>query len=103
MIGNAKLAKEFIAQHPCLTENAVLDEATAFQGISNSHLYKMSGNSIVVTVLYCIFLELYKAMPYLFYNLKLSSFFSGIGTFETALDKLNETIIKYEAGNIKKQ
>lgn len=39
-------------------------------------------------VLYYIFVELYKAMPYLFDNLKLSSFFSGIGAFEVALNRL---------------
>ena len=61
-------------------------------GISNSQLYKQAGNSIVVDVLYCIFVELYKAMPYLFDDLKLSSFFSGIGAFETALNRLYEGI-----------
>lgn len=61
-------------------------------GISNSQLYKQAGNSIVVDVLYYIFLELYKAMPYLFDNLKVSSFFSGIGAYEKALDKLYEDI-----------
>lgn len=61
-------------------------------GISNSQLYKQAGNSIVVDVLYYIYVELYKAMPYLFDDLKLSSFFSGIGAFETALDRLYEGI-----------
>ncbi len=61
-------------------------------GISNSQFYKQAGNSIVVDVLYYIFVELYKAMPYLFDNLKLSSFFSGIGAFEKALDRLYESI-----------
>lgn len=61
-------------------------------GISNSQLYKQSGNSIVVDVLYYTFIELYKAMPYLFDDLKLSSFFSGIGAFECALDRLYESI-----------
>ena len=60
--------------------------------VSNSQLYKQSGNSIVVDVLYDILVELYKAMPYLFDDLKLSSFFSGIGAFETALDRLYESI-----------
>ena len=60
--------------------------------VSNSQLYKQSGNSIVVDVLYYILVELYKAMPYLFDDLKLSSFFSGIGAFETALDRLYESI-----------
>lgn len=31
-------------------------------------------------------------MPYLFNNLKLSSFFSGIGAFEVALDRLYQGI-----------
>lgn len=61
-------------------------------GISNSQLYKQAGNSIVVDVLYYIYVELYKAMPYLFDNLKLSSFFSGIGAFEIALDRLYKDI-----------
>ena len=61
-------------------------------GISNSQLYKQAGNSIVVDVLYYIYVELYKAMPYLFDNLKLSSFFSGVGAFEIALDRLYEDI-----------
>lgn len=61
-------------------------------GISNSQLYKQAGNSIVVDVLYYIFVELYKAMPYLFGDLRLSSFFSGIGAFEVALDRLYKGI-----------
>ena len=60
--------------------------------VSNSQLYKQTGNSIVVDVLYYILVELYKAMPYLFDDLKLSSFFSGIGAFEVALDRLYESI-----------
>ena len=60
--------------------------------VSNSQLYKQAGNSIVVDVLYYILVELYKAMPYLFDDLKLSSIFSGIGAFEIALDKLYESI-----------
>ena len=56
--------------------------------VSNSQLYKQSGNSIVTDVLFYIYKELYKAMPYLFDNLKVGSFFSGIGAFEIALDRL---------------
>lgn len=67
-------------------------EAAQNAGISNSQLYKQAGNSIVVDVLYYIFVELYKAMPYLFDDLKLSSFFSGIGAFESGLDRLYEDI-----------
>ena len=67
-------------------------DAAQSVGISNSQLYKQAGNSIVVDVLYYIYVELYKAMPYLFDNLKLSSFFSGVGAFEIALDRLYENI-----------
>lgn len=67
-------------------------KAAKEEGISDTQLYKQAGNSIVVDVLYYIFVELYKAMPYLFDDLKLSSFFSGIGAFEVALDRLYEGI-----------
>ena len=61
-------------------------------GVSDSQLYKQAGNSIVTDVLYYIYLEIYKVMPYLFDNLKLTSLFSGIGAFEIALNRLYETI-----------
>lgn len=57
-------------------------------GISNTQLYKQAGNSIVTDVLYYIFKELYKTMPYLFDDLKVGSYFSGIGAFEIGLDRL---------------
>ena len=60
--------------------------------VADSQLYKQAGNSIVTDVLYYIYLEIYKAMPYLFDNLKLTSLFSGIGAFEIALNRLYETI-----------
>ncbi|MBQ4572094.1 MAG: hypothetical protein IJA80_02300, partial [Clostridia bacterium] len=43
------------------------------------------GNSIVVNVLLAIYRKLYIAMPYLFNDIRLGSFFSGIGAFEKAL------------------
>lgn len=67
--------------------------------VSNSQLYKQAGNSIVVDVLYYILVELYKAMPYLFDNLRVSSFFSGIGAFEVALNRLYKAI---NTGNLHK-
>ena len=67
--------------------------------ISASQLYKQAGNSIVVDVLYYIYRELYIAMPYLFDDLKLSSFFSGIGAFECGLDRLYKDI---NSGNFQK-
>jgi DNA (cytosine-5)-methyltransferase 1 len=63
------------------------DKAQA-AGISNSQLYKQAGNSIVTDVLYYIFKNLYSAMPYLFDDLKVGSYFSGIGAFEVGLDRL---------------
>ena len=92
MIGQSDLAEKFIFDHKYLIGKTIMDEATTVQGISNSQLYKQSGNSIVVDVLYYILVELYKAMPYLFDDLKLSSFFSGIGAFESALNRLYEGI-----------
>ena len=67
-------------------------DAAQTAGISNSQLYKQAGNSIVTDVLYYIYIELYKAMPYLFDNLELSSFFSGIGACECALNRLYQDI-----------
>ena len=61
-------------------------------GTSDSQLYKQAGNSIVTNVLFEILLELHKAMPYLFDDLRLGSYFSGIGAFEKALDMLYEYI-----------
>jgi len=90
MIGQSDLAEEFIEKHKYLIGKTIMDEATTIQGISNSQLYKQSGNSIVVDVMYYILVELYKAMPYLFDDLKLSSFFSGIGAFESAFNSLLE-------------
>lgn len=68
------------------------DYEAASKVVSNSQMYKQTGNSIVVDVLYYILVELYKAMPYLFDDLKLGSFFSGIGAFECALNRLYKSI-----------
>ena len=57
-------------------------------GLSDTQLYKQAGNSIVVSVLEQIMGNLYDAMPYLFDDLKVSSYFSGIGAFESALDRV---------------
>lgn len=57
-------------------------------GMSDTQLYKQAGNSICVGVLYHIYKKLFEAMPYLFEDLKVSSFFSGIGAFEKGLDRL---------------
>lgn len=62
-------------------------------GVSSTQLYKQAGNSIVTNVLYYIFKELYNAMPYLFDDLKVGSYFSGVGAFEVGLDRLYADII----------
>lgn len=72
-------------------EDVDFDKAKS-AGVSNSQLYKQAGNSIVVDVLYYIFKNLYIAMPYLFEDLKVGSYFSGIGAFEKGLDRLYKDI-----------
>lgn len=85
-LGSRKKAEEFLKENPDSTkERYALAESQA--AISNSQLYKMAGNSIVVDVLYYIYNSLYEAMPYLFDDLTVGSFFSGIGAFEKGLDK----------------
>lgn len=59
-------------------------------GLFDTQLYKQAGNSIVVGVLEQIMGNLYDAMPYLFDDLKVGSYFSGIGAFESALDRVYE-------------
>ena len=67
---------------------------------SSSQLYKQAGNSIVTNVLFEIYKELYKAMPYLFDDLKAGSYFSGIGAFEIGLDKLYDYINQEDPNEI---
>ena len=67
-------------------------------GLSDTQLYKQAGNSIVVGVLEQIMGNLYDAMPYLFDDLKVSSYFSGIGAFESALDRVYEKKQKRKEG-----
>lgn len=59
---------------------------------SGSQLYKQAGNSIVVDVLCAIMQELYGAMPYLFEDIVVGSFFSGIGAFEKALSTFDASV-----------
>lgn len=56
--------------------------------VSDAQIYKQTGNSVVVNVLVSIYENLYNAMPYLFENVRLGSFFSGIGAFEKAMQIL---------------
>lgn len=72
-------------------------------GISNTQLYKQSGNSIVTDILFYIYIELYKAMPEIFDDLKVLSLFSGIGAFEVGLDRLYRVINLLEDKKREKQ
>lgn len=68
---------------------------------ADTQLYKQAGNSIVVNVLTAILRELRSAMPYLFEDIKVGSFFSGIGAFEKALAALpQESWPAPEGGNM---
>ena len=89
-IGNREKAKELIAEYEPdkHLELMQLVESKEMTNVSSTQLYKQAGNSIVVDVLYYIYKQLYKAMPYLFEDLKVGSYFSGIGAMEMALDRL---------------
>lgn len=63
---------------------------------SGSQLYKQAGNSIVVDVLCAIMGELQQAMPYLFEDVVVGSFFSGIGAFEKALSTFDNVPVNDE-------
>lgn len=65
----------------------VIDKVIA-SGMSNTQMYKQAGNAIVKDVPYYIFKELREVMPYLFEDLTVGSFFTGVGAIEMALDKL---------------
>ena len=65
-------------------------------GVSNAQIYKQTGNSIVVNVLLAIYRKLYIAMPYLFNDIRLGSFFSGIGAFEKAFIILKSEVERGE-------
>lgn len=86
-----------LAKYPKHKGKRQFTEEERIERMSDTQLYKQAGNSICVGVLYYIFKELYEAMPYLFDDLKVSSYFSGIGAFESALDRLYEDI---NSGNI---
>ena len=81
-------AKALLEKHPNHKGKRQFTEEERIERMSDTQLYKQAGNSICVGVLYYIFKELYEAMPYLFDDLKVSSYFSGIGAFESALDRL---------------
>ena len=93
-IGDRERAKELIAEYEPNRHLELMQyvESKPMTNVSSTQLYKQAGNSIVVDVLYYIYRQLYKAMPYLFDNLKVGSYFSGIGAFESGLDRVYEDI-----------
>ena len=93
-VGDREKAQELMVEYEPNQhlEMMQLVESKDMTKVSSTQLYKQAGNSIVVDVLYYIYKELYKAMPYLFENLKVGSYFSGIGAFEAGLDRLYDEI-----------
>ena len=89
-VGDREKARQLIAEYEPGRHLEMMQyaERKDVSKMSNTQLYKQAGNSIVVDVLYHIYKNLYEAMPYLFDNLKLSSFFSGIGAFESGLNRI---------------
>lgn len=80
--------RTLLAKYPKHKGRRQFDVEGRIDRMSDTQLYKQAGNSICVGVLYYIFKELYETMPYLFDDLKVSSYFSGVGAFESALDRL---------------
>lgn len=79
----------FLTEHPKHKGKREFSSEERIERISNTQLYKQAGNSIVVDVLVHIMENLYDAMPYLFDDMEIGSFFSGIGAFEKALTRLD--------------
>lgn len=92
--GSRDNAKEYVQMYEPENHLQMMQtvEQKDVQKMSNSQLYKQAGNSITTCTLYYIYKSLYDAMPYLFDDLKVGSFFSGIGAFEKALDMLQEDL-----------
>ena len=73
-----------------------IDYAKAAAVVSKNQIYKQAGNSIAVNVVYAVLKNLFEAMPYLFENIKFGHFFSGIGAFEKAFEKIMAEINQQE-------
>ncbi len=84
MTGTREVARDILTKYPHDGKRR-MTEAERVARMSNTQLYKQAGNSIVVDVLRAIMRKLYDAMPYLFEDMVVGSFFSGIGAFEKAL------------------
>lgn len=78
-------SRNLLKKYPNHKGKRKFSEEERIERISDSQLYKQAGNSIVVDVLYYIMRNLKDAMPYLFEDMEIGSFFSGIGAFEKAL------------------
>ena len=64
------------------------DYRKASSVVSDSQIYKQSGNSIITDVIYAVFKELFNAMPYLFTDMRLLHLFSGIGSVEKGIGRV---------------
>ncbi len=111
--GSSLSATPYIIDHKNKTvRNIDLEECFRVMGFSKEdyenalasgstipRLYKQTGNSIVVNVVYEIYKQLQKYYPNEFKDLRMISLFSGIGAFEKALGRLYEDINKEEQPN----
>lgn len=61
-------------------------------GVTDKQISKQAGNSIVTTIPYYIFKELYNAFPEIMRDVKMLSLFSGIGAFEKGIKRLQNEI-----------
>jgi DNA (cytosine-5)-methyltransferase 1 len=61
-------------------------------GVTDNKISKQAGNSIVTTIPYYIFKELYRALPNIMDDVKMLSLFSGIGSFEKGINRLQKEI-----------
>ncbi len=61
-------------------------------GVTDKQISKQAGNSIVTTIPYYIFKELHKVLPEVMNDAKMLSLFSGIGSFEKGITRLQKEI-----------
>lgn len=99
-LGSREEADRLINKRTDDNSLSIMHESDMASITSNTQLYKQAGNSICVGCLYHIYKQLYNAMPYLFDDLRVGSYFSGIGAFEKGLDMLFEDISKESAADV---
>lgn len=67
-------------------------ESAKSVGVTDNQISKQAGNSIVTTIPYYIFKELHRILPNILNDVKLLSLFSGIGSFEKGIKRLQKEL-----------